>query len=73
MDKAISKIPQEESTILIDAGWDFKGDAKGYSLHWGFCSLYRSEYCKWKYTIRKNIGTIEKELDENTFVRCHRS
>ena len=26
-----------------------------------------------KYSTRKNIGIIENELDENIFIRCHRS
>lgn len=26
-----------------------------------------------KFTTRKNIGTMEKELGENSFIRCHRS
>ncbi|WP_317921271.1 LytTR family DNA-binding domain-containing protein [Tepidimicrobium xylanilyticum] len=26
-----------------------------------------------EYMIQKNIGDVEKELDESRFIRCHRS
>lgn len=74
LDKAISKIPQEESTILIDAEGEIsKVMQKNIVYIEAFAHYIEVNTVNEKYTTRKNIGIIEKELDENTFVRCHRS
>lgn len=74
LDKAILKFVKKEKTMLIEVegGTEriiqkdiFYVEAFAHSVE-----VYTAEY---KYTTRKGISSIEKELDEDSFVRCHRS
>lgn len=74
LDKAISKIPKDEKVILIDVdGGKQRIIQNDIVFIEAFAHSIDINTLNEKYTTRKSISTIEKELDENVFVRCHRS
>lgn len=74
LDRAANKIHKEEKVILLDVvGEIIKVNQDDIIYIEAFSHTIDVHTTKSKYITRKNIGTIEKELDENSFVRCHRS
>lgn len=74
LDRAVEKIPKEEKTILIDADGEIIRIIQSDILYIeAFSHSIYINTVAGKYTTRKNISAIEKELDENIFIRCHRS
>lgn len=74
LDRAIEKIPIEEKTILIDVGGEIIRLIEKDILHIeAFSHSVDIHTSQETYRVRKNIGTIEDELDKNSFIRCHRS
>ncbi|WP_392485973.1 LytR/AlgR family response regulator transcription factor [Haloimpatiens sp. FM7315] len=74
LDKSLDKIPKDEKTIIVDSeGEIFKISEKSIVYIEAFAHYVEINTCDKKYVVRKSIGSIEKELDENMFVRCHRS
>jgi len=74
LDKAIKKIPKEEEAILIDLdGETIRIKQEDILYIEAFSHSIEINTKEDKYITRKNISTIEKELDEKAFVRCHRS
>lgn len=74
LDRALDKISKEEKAILIEAEGEFnKINQKDILYIEAFAHYIEINTLQNKYTTRKSIGTIEKELDKNMFVRCHRS
>lgn len=74
LDKALMRIPKEEKTILIDAqGEILRINQKDIIYIEAFAHSIDINTVKGRYTARKNISNIEKELEEDAFVRCHRS
>lgn len=74
LDRIVKKIPKEEKTILVDSDEGIirivQDDIRYIE---SFEHNVEINTIDGKYTIRKNISAIESELDENSFVRCHRS
>lgn len=74
LSKAVLKIPRMDKNILIDidGGTErlLQNDITYIEAFTHFIEINTENH---KYTVRKNISTIEKELDENIFIRCHRS
>lgn len=74
LNKALDKITIEEKSVLIESDGEIirlkQDDIIYIEAFSHYVDIVTTEY---KYTIRKNIGLIEKELEENPFVRCHRS
>lgn len=74
LNKAILKIPKEEKTILIDAAGGIQRLMQEDIIYIeAFAHNIEINTKKDKYITKKNISTIEKELDEDIFIRCHRS
>ncbi|MCF6460188.1 LytR/AlgR family response regulator transcription factor [Clostridium sp. Cult3] len=74
LDRALQKTPKEEKIILIEEQGGIHRIVQDDILYIeSFGHNVEINTTDDKYFIRKNIGAIEKELDENSFVRCHRS
>lgn len=74
LDKAFEKTPKEEKIILIEEQGEIHRILEKDILYIeSFGHNVEINTVDKKYNIRKNIGTIEKELEDNNFVRCHRS
>lgn len=74
LDRAIEKIPIEEKTILIDLdGETIRLMEKDILFIESFSHSIDIHTVKETYRVRKNIGTMEEELEKNNFIRCHRS
>lgn len=74
LDKAISKIPKEEKTILINVDGETHKIKQGDIIYIeAFSHFIAINTINEKYTARKSISEVEKELDGELFVRCHRS
>lgn len=74
LDRALKKIPKEEKTILIDVdGEIIRIKQEDIFYIEAFSHNIEINIRDKKFSTRKNISTIEKELDENAFIRCHRS
>lgn len=74
LDRALQKIPEEEKSILIDAeGEIIRVRQKDIIYIEAFSHTIDINTTEKKLTVRKSISSIEKELDEKMFVRCHRS
>ena len=74
LDRALQRIPKEEKTILIDVDGEIRRIIQHDILYVeAFSHSIDISTVDGKYTTRKNISAIEKELDENIFIRCHRS
>ena len=74
LDRALQKIPEEEKAILIDAeGEIIRVRQKDIIYVEAFSHTIDINTAEKKLTVRKSISSIEKELDEKMFVRCHRS
>ncbi|WMM24664.1 LytTR family DNA-binding domain-containing protein [Tissierella sp. MB52-C2] len=74
LDKAKKKIYIEEKIILVDVeGETIRIKEKDIIYIEAFSHSIDIYTIDKKYTTRKNIGVIEKELDEKLFIRCHRS
>ena len=74
LDRALQRIPKEEKTILIDVDGEIRRIIQHDILYIeAFSHSIDISTVDGKYTTRKNISAIEKELDENIFIRCHRS
>lgn len=74
LDKAMLKSSVEEKWILIEDDGDMVR-IKERDIYYieSFSHLIQVNTLDIKYSTRKNIGIIENELDENIFIRCHRS
>lgn len=74
LDKAIEKVPKEEKTIIINMDGEnhriIQNDILYIESVGHFLELHTVDK---KYMVRKNIGDIEKELDNNILIKCHRS
>ncbi len=74
LDRVVQKTSKEAKTILIDIDGEIiriiQDDIRYIESFGHNVEIITIDE---KYTTRKNIGIIEKELDENSFVRCHRS
>lgn len=74
LDRAVEKIPQKENWILIEEeGEIIKIKEKDIFYIESFSHTIEINTLNEKYTIRKNIGLMEKELNGELFLRCHRS
>lgn len=74
LDRAAQRIHREEKVILIDVdGETIRIKQNDIIYIEAFSHTIDIHTVTGKYTTRKNIGVIEKELDANCFVRCHRS
>ena len=74
LDKALEKIPYEEKTIIINEDGENRRVVQSDILYiesvGHFLEITTIDK---KYIIRKNIGEIEKEIDNNILLKCHRS
>lgn len=74
LDRAILKIPKEEKTILINAdGETYRIKQSDIIYIEAFAHSIDINTVNGKYTARKSIGEVQKELSNDLFVRCHRS
>lgn len=74
LDKASQKIPNEEKTILINIEGETHRIIQSDIIYIeAFSHTIEINTINKKYTVRKNIGDMEKELDGNILTRCHRS
>lgn len=74
LDRAVEKIPIEEKTILIDLeGETIRLLEKDILYIESFSHSVDIRTIEGTYRVRKNIGTMEVELDKDSFIRCHRS
>lgn len=74
LDKAVSKIPKEEKIILINVdGQVYRIVQKDITYIEAFAHYIEVNTVNGKYTTKKNISSIEIELDGNAFMKCHRS
>lgn len=74
LDRAIQRIPKEDKAILIEEEREIIRVLQNDILYIeAFSHSIEINTIDGKHTTRKNIGTIEKELDENIFAKCHRS
>ena len=74
LDKSIEKIPIEEKTILVDIeGETIRLIEKDILYIESFSHSVDIHTFKEIYRVRKNISVIERELNKNSFIRCHRS
>ncbi len=74
LDRALEKVPKEEKIVLIEEQGEIYRIIQNDILYVeSFGHDVEIKTIDEKYIIRKNMGTVEKELDENSFVRCHRS
>lgn len=74
LDKAREKIPKEEKTIIINVDGEnhriIQSDILYIESVGHFLEIHTVDK---KYITRRNIGDIEKELDKNILMKCHRS
>ncbi len=74
LNKACLKIPKEEKAIIINEdGQTYKIKISDIVFIEAFAHSIEINTLNTKYTTRKNISIMEKELDSNMFIRCHRS
>lgn len=74
LNKACLKIPKEEKAIIINEdGQAYKIKVSDIVFIEAFAHSIEINTFNEKYTTRKNISIMEKELDSNMFIRCHRS
>lgn len=74
LNKAILKIPKKEKTVLVDVDGGIQRIMQNDIIYIeAFAHYIEINTVSGKYTTRKSISTIEKELDNNIFIRCHRS
>lgn len=74
LDRGIQRIPREEKIILVDVdGETIRIKQEDIIYIEAFSHSININTKAKKYSTRKNIGIIEKELDEKSFIRCHRS
>jgi DNA-binding LytR/AlgR family response regulator len=74
LDRAISKLPKEVETILINLeGGILKVEQNKITYIEAFAHSVELHTKDKNYTIRKSISVIEKELNRQRFIRCHRS
>lgn len=74
LNRAIEKIPIEEKTILIDVeGETIRLIEMDILYIESFSHSVEIHTLKDTYRVRKNISTMENELNQNSFIRCHRS
>lgn len=74
LNRAIEKIPIEEKTILIDVeGETIRLIEMDILYIESFSHSVEIYTLKDTYRVRKNISTMENELNQNNFIRCHRS
>lgn len=74
LDKSLKKIYMEEKILLIDVEGEItRIKEKDIIYIEAFSHSIDIYTIDGKYTTRKNIGVMEKELDEKGFIRCHRS
>ncbi len=74
LDRAMQRIPREEKIILVDIdGETIRIKQEDIFYIEAFSHSIDIDTKTKKYSTRKNIGIIEKELDEKSFIRCHRS
>lgn len=74
LDKAMEKIPKDEKTIIINMDGENHRIIQGDILYIeSVCHFLEIHTVNKQYTIRKNIGEMEKELDNNILMKCHRS
>lgn len=74
LDKAVLKMPKEDKYILLDTEEGTQKISENDIIYIeAFAHFIEINTVKGKYSARKNISSMEKELDENLFVRCHRS
>lgn len=74
LDKAVLKMPEKEEYILIDTEEGTQKICEKDIIYIeAFAHFVEINTAKGKYTARKNISSMEKELDKNLFIRCHRS
>lgn len=74
LNKAVNRIPEDEKYILIEVDGDAVKICESDILYIeSFSHNIEINTLHGKYITRKNIGKVESELDENLFVRCHRS
>lgn len=74
LSRAIEKIPIEEKTILIDVeGETIRLIEMDILYIESFSHSVEIHTLKDTYRVRKNISTMENELNQNSFIRCHRS
>ena len=74
LDKAMEMIPKEEKTIIINMDGENHRIIQNHILYiesvGHFLEIHTVDK---KYITRKNIGDIEKELDNTILMKCHRS
>lgn len=74
LDRAVDKISKEEKYILLEVDKEvIRIKERDILSIESFSHYIEVNTLHGKYTTRKNIGAMEKELDEDAFVRCHRS
>ncbi|QAA33138.1 LytR/AlgR family response regulator transcription factor [Clostridium manihotivorum] len=74
LDRAIAKISKEPETILINSDGEIhKLDQENIIYIEAFAHSVELHTKEKNYTIRKSISAIEKELNIQGFIRCHRS
>jgi DNA-binding LytR/AlgR family response regulator len=68
------KIPEEEKAILVDMEDGTQRIIQDDIVYIEAFAHYIDIYTmNQKFSARKSIGAIEKELDKDMFIRCHRS
>lgn len=74
LDKAMEKVPKEEKTIIINVDGENHRIVQNNILYiesvGHFLEIHTVDK---KYMTRKNMGEIEKELDDNILIKSHRS
>ncbi|MBK1813340.1 response regulator transcription factor [Clostridium sp. YIM B02505] len=74
LDKAISKLPKCGKTILINTNGEIHRVLEDHIVYVeAFAHSIDVNTINGKFTTRKNISAIQNELDESSFIRCHRS
>jgi len=74
LDRAFEKTPKEEKVLLVEEQGEIHRIVQGDILYIeSFGHNLEINTIDERYNIRKNIGNMEKELDDKDFVRCHRS
>lgn len=74
LNRAVCKVVKEEKTILFNVdGEIFRVIQKDIIYIEAFAHYIEVNTTKGKYITKKSISTIEKELDEKNFIKCHRS
>lgn len=74
LDRAVHKITRKEKIIILNVeGENHRILQEDILYIESFSHSIEVNTTKVNYLTRRNIGEIEKELDENIFERCHRS